>query len=322
MTLHEELKKLFSEYARVEALLIEKLQEAERVRLFERFGYSSLSKYAIGEFGISEGQAYLLVSLSKKCSEVPELQKAVSSGELSASKAKRILSVVEKNPKAWIEKARTLPQRQIEWEVAKENPVAVIQERIKPVCAEAAEFRCKINPKLEKALTRVREVCSQKLNRQATWEEALSCASEVYLQRHDPVVRAQRILAKKPMKSTKVLSSRIVKSQSVPGVPVSKEMKPANFKRVPIPREIEHQVFLRDFGQCQDRNPNGKQCPARQWTRIHHIKEVAHGGTNELSNLTTLCDFHHRKLHGFESRRFAKTKVSEGFAAYKLFALN
>ena len=38
---------------------------------------------------------------------------------------------------------------------------------------------------------------------------------------------------------------------------------------------------------------------------VHHVKELAHGGTNDLSNLQVLCrDCHiaiHRPVHGVES---------------------
>ena len=56
--------------------------------------------------------------------------------------------------------------------------------------------------------------------------------------------------------------------------------------RQPIPRKLRHQVFQRDCYRCRECGATNKQ------TRLHvdHIKPVAKGGTNDLSNLQTLCE--------------------------------
>ena len=56
--------------------------------------------------------------------------------------------------------------------------------------------------------------------------------------------------------------------------------------RQPIPRKLRHRVFQRDGYRCRECGATNKQ------TRLHvdHIKPVAKGGTNDLSNLQTLCE--------------------------------
>ena len=56
--------------------------------------------------------------------------------------------------------------------------------------------------------------------------------------------------------------------------------------RQPISRQLRHQVFQRDGYRCRECGATNKQ------TRLHvdHIKPVAKGGTNDLSNLQTLCE--------------------------------
>ncbi|MBE6509535.1 MAG: hypothetical protein E7Z77_09020 [Methanobrevibacter sp.] len=56
--------------------------------------------------------------------------------------------------------------------------------------------------------------------------------------------------------------------------------------RQPIPRKLRHQVFQRDGYRCRECGATNKQ------TRLHvdHIRPVAKGGTNDLSNLQTLCE--------------------------------
>lgn len=56
--------------------------------------------------------------------------------------------------------------------------------------------------------------------------------------------------------------------------------------RQPIPRKLRHEVFQRDGYRCRECGATNKE------SRLHvdHIKPVAKGGTNDLSNLQTLCE--------------------------------
>ena len=59
-----------------------------------------------------------------------------------------------------------------------------------------------------------------------------------------------------------------------------------------IPPATRRKVLHRDQNRC--RVP-GCQCHAN--LDIHHITHREHGGTNEMSNLITLCEAHHRAHH-------------------------
>lgn len=275
--IHEDLKSLFKNYFEMESVIIAKLQEAYESQVYKSYGYSSLYQYVVAEFGVSESRAYLLIGVSKKCSSVPELKDAIDSGKLTASQAKRILPVVDNaNSSEWIQKAIQIPQKDLERLVAIANPESTIHERIKPVSEAASEFTCKISPELESKLLRAREVTSQKLQRQATWEEALGFMTDEYLERRDPVRRAERILSK-----PRQLALRQVDTKS-------------------ISANLRHRVAMRDKGGC--RHPG---CNSKQWTDIHHIIPLLKGGSNTLENLITLCRFHHDMEHGFSFGSFA-----------------
>lgn len=55
--------------------------------------------------------------------------------------------------------------------------------------------------------------------------------------------------------------------------------------RIKIPPEVRKYVFERDRHQCQS---CGKTCNETELT-IDHIIALALGGTNDISNLQTLC---------------------------------
>jgi len=196
--LHLELKTLFKDYFHKESVIIERLQQVSEQKLYRNFGYPSLFQYCVSEFGVSDSRAYLLVGVSRKCAEVPQLKEAIDSGRLTASTAKRILPVIQKdNSDMWIQKAMDLSQRELEREVAKTCPESTIHERIKAVSENSLEFTCRISPELETKLLRARDIACQRLQKIATWDQALSYIADEYLDRRDPVRRAERILGKR-----------------------------------------------------------------------------------------------------------------------------
>ncbi|MCX5963224.1 MAG: HNH endonuclease [Cyanobacteria bacterium] len=59
-------------------------------------------------------------------------------------------------------------------------------------------------------------------------------------------------------------------------------MKPDKTPRSKLPDAIRHYVFDRDNHQCQS-------CNTQKNLTIDHIIPINHGGSNDLSNLQTLC---------------------------------
>src|SRR4051812_19315536 len=120
---HEKALTLSKEFRRAEYELIEILQKVEDAKIHLALGFSSLFVYATESLGLSENNAYNFTSIARKAKSIPELKEKIRSGDLSVSKAKRILSVVTpQNKNEWIEKAITMPKAQLEKEVIKVNP--------------------------------------------------------------------------------------------------------------------------------------------------------------------------------------------------------
>jgi 5-methylcytosine-specific restriction endonuclease McrA len=64
--------------------------------------------------------------------------------------------------------------------------------------------------------------------------------------------------------------------------------------RTPIPLRTRDAVFMRDHGRCTYVGSDGKRCDGTIRLHVDHIKPVARGGTNELSNLRLLCARHNQ----------------------------
>jgi 5-methylcytosine-specific restriction enzyme A len=73
----------------------------------------------------------------------------------------------------------------------------------------------------------------------------------------------------------------------------------AKTPRIPIPPSVRKYVFQRDNYQCKS---CGKTHQETQ-LQIDHIIPLAKGGSNDISNLQTLCrQCNQRKRHHFDPR--------------------
>ena len=221
---------------------------------------------------LSEAQASYFSRVSRKSLEVPALQAAITQGKLSLSQARRIEPVITRcNSGDWIEKAATLPQRELERIVAEANPRAHVVERIRPVALDRSEMKVAISTALETKLGRVRDVIATKRRRPVSLEEALEAMTETYLDREDPVRRAARARASSGNAKT-IVTRRVPASET-------------------------HTVNRRDQGRCAFRLPDGSPCGSARWTELHHLEPWGQGGKHSADNLLTLCAAHHRAWH-------------------------
>ena len=290
--LFEEAKVLVARIKSDEARLMEIFRLLQDGNIYKFLGFESVRELAIRGLGMSESQAGTLIFVSRKCEEFPALQSAIETGKLNVTKARKIAAVLEPATcDDWIGKAETLSQRDLERELVKSHPEILIREDIKSVCKDRSELRCGISSEFEKDLERARNLKSRNQKAYASIEETLHAALKIYLEKCDPVRRAERITAKKPAKSSGVGN-------------VSKHSRERKNSRV-IPAAARHQVDLRDRRQCQDMS-SGRKCCSERFTDIHHVVPISDGGDHSLGNLITLCRFHHDMRHDFGFARYRR----------------
>ena len=191
--LHAQALDAARRFKKAEADLVEIFQKIEEGRVFAKMGYASLFEYGVKALGLSEANTYAFIQVGRKSKTVPALQEAIRSGSLTLSKAKKIVSVITpENQEDWIMKAQTLSKDRLEKEVARENPKAAVSERAKYVSDERVELRLGISEELLKKLRRIQDLESQRSRKAASLEDALEKLAEVYLEKNDPVKKAQR----------------------------------------------------------------------------------------------------------------------------------
>ncbi|MCM2281013.1 MAG: HNH endonuclease [Bdellovibrionaceae bacterium] len=195
-----------------EADLIRCLQEVDQFLVHRFIGYNSLFQYAVHALKLSEAQSYAYITVARKAQELPQLQEALVSGELTVSKAVRITSVINEQTQAkWIGLALELPKRDLEREVARENPRAARPEQARFLDAHTLQLQTPISEVGYKKLERARELMASGDGEWLSLETAIEQLAEFYLERKDPVRKAERAImwASRTLEGQRNPSSRL-----------------------------------------------------------------------------------------------------------------
>jgi hypothetical protein len=310
-----------------EADVIVNLQKVCDSRVYEYMGCKNLYTYAVQCLKIPEGQAYAFTSVAGKAAKLPDLQEAILAGEISVSMAKRVVSVInESNEAEWVDALKTKTKREIEKEVAKENPRAAVPEQARYVSEKIIELKVGFSEENYEILKRSQDLCAQKLGRHVSLEETITYLGREFNERTDPVKKAKRAHERTERNqseghnhkkdeeiqfgSEKLCPGTISRSVTVQRQ-ADRVKDPKNKPARQKPATVYHAVNLRDKGQCQARMPNGKICGDAKWVDTHHILEVSRGGPTTAENLITLCRAHHRMWHQICARE-GQTRGGKG----------
>lgn len=263
MQIHEKALKVVKQYKRSESDLIEVIQEADAHRVYSRFKCKNLYEYTMKVLELSESIALNFIAVARKAKEVPELKEVIKSGALSVSKARKITPVLTKsNQKEWLQMAVALPQKKLEQQVAKACPKEAVPEKIKFVSEHRLNLQMGISENLSQKLRRAQDLESQRHKKPTSLEETLEAVLDFYLENEDPLVKSDKLKARKNL-------------------------------------SVSRQIDLRDGGQCTFLDESGKRCEERRWLDVHHVIPKSRGGLGTFENLTTLCSGHHRMTHSY-----------------------
>ena len=278
--LHEKAIATSKKFHQAESDLITILQELDQHKTFRHYHCTSLFDYCLKHLKLSEANTSNFITVARKAKEIPELKRAIQEQNLSVSKARKITAVITaQNADEWLSKAKTLPKNQLEKEVAKVSPKSATPEKAKYVTEDRIYLQLGISEKTFTDLKRAQDIESQKSHKAATMENILEEALKLYLQKNDPVQKAERLA--KPIQ------------EHVPGTRQ-------------LSAQTKHNVNKRDQGQCTHQDQNIR-CSNKRWTDIHHQIPLSQGGSNDLDNLTTLCWAHHHQHHA-PAKRLASTQ--------------
>jgi len=290
-SLHEKALVLSREHRRVESQLVSLLMEIDRLQLYRLLGCASLFTYVVSMLGFTEGAAYQLITVTRKAKDIAPLKAALEEQRLSVAKASRIVSVLSvENASELIEFASRHTSRETDLEVARRAG------------RDGNERRSSLKIPV-RVLQKLKHV--QSLMGVVEFEAMLESLADYYIEREDPVKKAERALAKRAAaasaESGPASSERSEQTESVRSKSRARSRNSAPGKRKPLTARELHTVNARDGRRCTFIDASGNRCPNERWLHVHHLQSVARGGTNEPENLITLCSRHHQLVHQFSN---------------------
>lgn len=324
--IHERAVKASKMHLSSERDLVQIFQELDAIRGYLFYAANSLYDYGTRVLGLSDSSTYNLINVARKARTIPVLQAAVISGEVSISKARKIVPVITKqNAETWIAIAKGNTSREIERAAAAVNPQLAVKESARFVADDRVEFKCGLSAETLEKLRRVADLESQRTRKAVKNEGAIDAALDAYLEKFDPVKKAERSQARSAGKAenaapstawkaenavisstrkSEYLESRSIGSFKTNSETLSHQLVPGQVggsvavaRKRYIPSVVRHAVYMRDQGRCTYKSVEGDRCTAKLWVDFHHVIRPEDGGADSVENLVTLCGSHHRLTH-------------------------
>jgi hypothetical protein len=170
---------------------------------------------------------------------------------------------------------------------------------------ETIEFNVALPRSVYEKLERVIGLLKQGAKKDSIKVTAIDAACEAYLDKHDPIRKAERA-RKRKNSSNHNCPGAIVKNN--PSKKFQKSISPGAVSRY-IPAAVKHEVYQRDQSRCTFIGFAGKRCDEQSTLQLDHILMKCRGGQETVENLRLMCPEHNRylaKINGISLKRQVK----------------
>ncbi len=297
-TLLGQVKKLVGDEKKIVVQVIEYLKEIELRQLHLVMSYSSMFAFATEYLGYSEAEAHVRLQAARLAQVVPEVKDRLLSGELNLSVAAHAQSQFRKEDqrrKASGEKPLRREEKQEVLELVNNCSRRQAEEKLSTYFAgpsDLKEFKFKAPRELEQKLESLMDEYSHQ-----NFDRDLGNLIEILVdhdlkriekRRNGPVRKAQ------PKSQTTAATSANTQANTQAKSSPQASKKPGS-KRTQISITKKREVWSRSGKSCTFTDPiSGKRCDATHALEFDHIIPLSKGGSNDLENLTILCDAHNR----------------------------
>jgi hypothetical protein len=305
--IHRRLVAALDAMHRAEKSAVTLFAEIADRRLYRELGYSSMRQYAREALGFSDAKFYQFQRLVDSFAELPELKRAVASGELAWTKAREVVKVANpETQQAWLDEAKKSNRRQLEVKVkaaraSSGSPPAsdLFGERSTPPARIDQARSLKLSPEQLAQFEVLMEALRKqglKGSREEVLLAALDSAASSDCTRVQSAPKQIVLYQCEDCGKTRVQTSRGLLEVDSPADCDAQVLDRDGMNRSTIPPKTRRQVLARDLHTCQ--SPG---CGNTHFLEVHHIKPSSRGGSSLESNLITLCSACHRLLHGQEN---------------------
>ena len=328
--------------------LLQHLNEVERRSLHLRLGYSSLFAYCTGHLCYSESAAARRVQAARCLLRFPRVGPLLQSGEINLMTLGLVANILtDATVDQWLDRIRGKTQREVEALAATVRPPMTLRDRARlvhvaiptasplplaPASSAPADASTSREPAPAAPLLASSQsasphepgaVTNKSMDSQTGGKQSpapMKTQPKVYIQ----FLADQSFMAK--YRTAAALLSNRLPRLTFEAVFVAliedfigrhapaerhqrREQAAARGGRDTIPVRTRDAVFARDHGRCTYVGSDGKRCDETIRLHVDHIKPVARGGTNDISNLRLLCAQHNR----LQAERILGRGVMDGF---------
>lgn len=292
--LETRLRSLISREREVLQEIILHIQEVSRRKLYLARGRPNLFEYLTAELGYSAASAQRRIEAARLAEELPEVLEKIQSGALNlsqialAQKAFRQAEATPEKKQQLLQQIEGLSTRESEGVLVKALALPAIRRtKVNQQSDGSVRVEMTLTAEQWKAFQRCQELLAHK-NPHGDLAQVVGAVCEHYMAKKDP-------LASKAEATTQQSVAHAQQKLSAPETNFTSPAEPKPTRRRPIPANTRRQIFQRDQGRCQYRDPEtGHLCGERFGAEMDHIQEVANGGTNEAKNLRVLCSGHNK----------------------------
>jgi len=296
--------------------------EIMKRRLFRKLGYSSMNQYAAEELGFSVTKTGDFKRLAENLERLPKVAAKVMTGELGYTKAREIVKVADPSTEnEWLAVASKQTRRELEATVKHAKKLAAQKRKANPAQTELVPRNDPVAPpaaapvRIGFDLTPVQyaryEALMARIGPHDNKADLLLEMMEAYLANDENAPQVGKESAPRgasvPNYQIHVHECPTCAKTTVQTNLGEKELtkteaevircdavihEPGKRNKSTIAPRVRREILARDRHRCRR-----KGCNHTRFLDIHHIIPRAEGGTNDPSNLVTLCSGCHHLWH-------------------------
>ena len=287
-----------------------------RRHLYRDLGYSSINQYAMKRLKFSRSRTRDFVHLAHKLEHLPAVREAVTSGKLGYTKARELIKVATPETEGrWLDAAKGTRE-----ELITEVKRVKREARVDPGQGALLPMPTLVVAPSELPVHFGVELTPEQETRRAALVERLHKLGGVPPERAELLLEALAALVEmkesrgprgpldsRPPVQIHVIEDKATGRMTVPTINGVREIGRADAERLrcdaavcehggrnstTIAPRVRRRVLARDHHQCQ-----APGCGRTQFLEVHHVEPRRSGGSNQPSNLITLCSSCHRLWH-------------------------
>jgi 5-methylcytosine-specific restriction endonuclease McrA len=304
----EELKK----YERVVLLIFGEIMRRE---LYKELGFSSMLNYAREALKLSRTTAFYYISITKSLDTLPETKKAVEKGEIEWTKVREVTKVATPETEdQWLKIARGSTQKELAAKTSLARKQAINNSQPELISsAPLPEAEPKIGTSLSFSVEQMERFNAliEKMRKQGetgTREEilikALTDSTSEKSTRVDSAPATQIVIRHCPECGKAETGAGEISQNDLEKAYCDAQVLENGRNKATIRPSVRREVMNRDNHTCQ-----GQGCVSKRYLEVHHKVPRSAGGSNDASNLVTLCSACHKLAHSHHNSSLVYNKL-------------